>query len=500
MKKILFIVFVSTVILGTNIFAQNGDYDYLVKKIEKSNANLQNPQKTQNYKYWAQRAKLFMDAYSINSKYLSVGMNVSMLNLVGITESSPTPYYGKPISKQTEGDYEVWVYPRVKIYVKNNAVDHWVDTKPIDTLALEKAYEAYKKAIELDKKGKFVDKKSTKQELFELRNDLINKAADQYSNKNYKEATDLIGKALDLFQYPRLETDSTNIGTIYYYAGIFAYNAKQPDKAKEYFLKSIENNYEIGSCYQYVAQLYYEAKDSTAALKFLEDGATKYPQETKIIYSLIDYYTPRGEYDKAFKYIDKAIQMTPDLAVLYIVKANSYQKIFEGLQAKFFKLLKEADSLDQLAFRVRSNQTKHDEVIAEENDILNNKVPPAEKKMNEYFNNAVNAYKQGIEKEQNADYYYALSYMYYKTGVLNTVTSSNLRKLKKYIALLNDKSAKFFEQAKIYGEKAYQLNPKDTYTVDLLSKIYYRLKMYDKSTEMKKKYNELKAQSTSTTE
>jgi len=493
MKKILFIVFATIIISGTNSFAQNGDYDYLVKKIEKSNADLQNPKKTEKYKYWAKRAKLFMDAYTVNTKYLVAGMDVTSLNLIGITESSPTPYYGKPISKETDGDFTVWNYPRVKIYVKDNAIDHWEDTQPIDTSALLKSYEAYKKAIKLDAKGSYVKKRSTKEELLALRDAMTNKAVDYFTAQQYDKATEYIANVLDLFQYPRLETDSAEIGAVYYYAGIFAYNAKQPEKSKTYLLKAIENNYDIGTCYQYVAQIYYEENDSTSAIKFLEDGAVKYPQETKIIYSLIDYYAPRGEYDKAFEYIDKAIEMTPDLAVLYIVKASSYQKIYESLQDKYFKLLKNADSLDQLSFRVRNNPTEQKRVKAEENEILENQIPNLEKQLQEYFDNTIQSYKDGIAKEENADYYYAISFFYYKNGVLNTVNSSNLKKLGKYIKKLKDNSTTYFQEAKVYGEKAYDINPKDTYTLDLLSKIYYRLQMYDKSTKMKKEIADLKA-------
>ncbi len=488
MKKIFSVFLLSALMLFvTTSYAQNGDYELLKKKIAKSDEAIKDPKAKQKYQTWAKRGKLFLEAYTINTKYLTKGMDAKYLPFFGADNGNP-PYYGQPKSKSVEGDFEVWNYPRVKIYIKDGLIDHWEDLQPVDPDALEKSYEAYKKAIELDSKGKFKNKKSTMEDLQELRQYLFNKSVEYYSNQEFDKAEKYIEMAIDLFSYPRLKSDTlVDEGASYYYGGIFAYNAKDPEKAKEFFKKAIDNSYEIGACYQYIAQIMYEQKDTTAAVKMLEDAAQKYPEETKIIYSLIDYYTPRGEYDKAFKYIDKAIEMTPDMAVLYIVKGNAYEKIFEDLQKKYFALLKQADSLDQAAFRARNNKEKHDELIKERDDILNNQVPPLEKQVNEYFDNAIKAYKTGIEKEENADYYYTIAYFYFKTGVNDGVQASNLRKVKTYIEKLNKNYEDYLNEAKTYAEKAYNLNPDDKYTIDLLAKIYYRLKMYDKATEMRNK-------------
>jgi tetratricopeptide (TPR) repeat protein len=496
MKKTLSLLLILLLTSFGILSAQNNDAEIkaIKRRIQKSNEAIQNPKKSAKYKTWVKRANIFMDAYSANIKYLAVGAPANTIPLLGISENSTEPFFGKPQKIISNSKYDIWIYPKVKIYVKNGKIDHWIDLQPIDSNALIKAYKAYKKAIELDKKHSFVKRKSTKKALANLRELLMNKAVTYYYAKNNNEALNYIEKSIDLFQYPRTESDTLiKAGAYYYYAGIFAFGAKKLDKAKNYFLKAINEKYEIGNSYKYLAETLYKLNDSTQAVKLLEEGAQKFPQEPDIIYSLIDYYTPRGQYDKAFKYLDKAIKLAPNNAILYIVKGNSYEKIYENLQKDYFKLLNIADSLDKEAFKNRFNQDKEKEIKNQENEYLSKKIPAIENKMNENFKKAVENYKIGISKKQDPNYYYTISYNYYRTAILDITEASNLRKLTDYINKLEKQASEYLNIAKNYGEKAYQLNPHDTYTMDLLSKIYFRLRMYKKSSEMKKKINEEKA-------
>ncbi len=502
MKKTFYVLLVFFVAFKF-ISAQNNDADFKLyqKKITNSDKEIQDPKKNVKLTTWDKRGKLFLDAYSVNSKHLSPGLPATTLTFIGSSESDPSPFYGKPLTTSIEGEYEIWNYSKIKIYLvevddgtgkKVKIVEKWEDITVVDENALIKSYEAYKKAIELDVDGKYVNKKTTSVELAMLRENLMNNAVKLYYNENPAAAILDLEKAYDLLQYDKSTSDSV-YGAYAYYAGVFAYEAKEYQKAEKYFNVAIEKKFEIGISYQYLTQVLYDNGDSLKAIKILEEGVSKYPEEPKIIYSLIDYYTPKGEYEKAFEYIDKAILITPENSILYIVKGNAYNKIFEDFQIKYFTLLLAADSLDKAAFRERNNANEEKRLTQEKNDILSIQVPPIEKSMEEYANKTIEAYKEGVKiEEKNADYYYTIAYFYYKRFLSNNKYASNIRKLKEVIEKLTTQENTFLNLAKDFAEISYKYNDKDIYTIDLLSKLYYRLQMYDKSTEMKNKLAELK--------
>jgi len=74
--------------------------------------------------------------------------------------------------------------------------------------------------------------------------------------------------------------------------------------------------------------------------------------------------------------------------------------------------------------------------------------------------------------------------------LLHKTYASKIRKLKDVITKLDEDATKFLELSKKYGEKSLELNPQDIYTMEILSKVYYRLQMYDESEEMKEKIEE----------
>jgi len=500
MKK-LFSLFIAIIISTSFISAQNNDTDFeaLKKQIVKSDADIQNPKKNIKSATWVKRANIFIKAYTINFKYLAVGIEAYQIPL--LSGADGLPYYGAPLKDAyAEDNFTVYEYKRIKIYVDNstNRIDHWVETEVIDTLALDKAYDAYIKAIELDDKGTLASKKSTLEDLAFIREYLVNRAVDKYYAGQHEKAMDGLEKAIDLLKYKDPADTNKYAGSYYYYAGIFSYNAKQLETSLDYFKKSIENEYEIGTSYQYASQIYYELNDSTAAVKFLESGANKFPEETKIIYSLIDYYNPRGEFSSVFKYINKAIDMTKDNPnpVLYIVKGNAYERIFKTFEDKYFNLLFKADSLSKAAFRARTNPTEQKRINDEKDDILNNSVPQAKKEMLGYADSCIAAYNEAIavEKEdlKKADYEYSIALFYYNYGKdLKTNSSRISNNLSSVIAELDKESSEYLEKAKEHGEEAYNLNSKDRYTLSLMQRIYYNLGMTDKSDQMKKELNEL---------
>lgn len=496
MKKVI----LASLLIIFNFFAfsQNNDQDIknLKSQIEKSDKDLTNPKKEQDPNVWAKRAQIFIESFKVNSKFLAPGIESNSIPLLGISESSPQPFYGKPVTTEKTKDFEIWIYPRIKIYIDKTTqtVDHWQDLYVIDPKALDKAYDAYMKVKELDVAKKVLNKKNVKQNVAELRDLLMNRSIEKYNDTLYKAALEDLEKSIKIYNdFPRLENDTnTKIGAFYYYAGVFGYNAKEYSKALENFNKSIENNYEIGTCFQYIAQTYYEQNDSVKAEKVLLDAADKYPKEEKIIYILIDFYTPKGEYEKAFVYLDKAIQMSPDNAQLFFVQGNAYEKVYYTLEANYFKTLQKAENLDKEAFKNRNDVQKAKQFEQERDKVLNTEAVDAENKMNQYSQKAFNSYNKALTfNPKSVDFNYQIAYFNYTRAINYKNTSSSLLKLKEVSTKLENKSSEFLNEAKTYGEKAYDLDPNDIYTLRLLKNIYYRLQMTDKYNEINDKIKSL---------
>ncbi len=489
MKKIasLFLLFTLTF---TYVLAQNNDafVASLKKQIAKNDQLIKDPKKSQDYRVWAKRGKLMLEAYETNIKYVGPGVDAKILPLLGIEEGQA--YYGKPKEIQKKGDKEYWVYDKVTFIVKDGVVQGWIITKPVAEEPLLKAYEAFTKAVKLDPKGKFAQKNSTKRQIAKLRDYLRNAAIDLYINGNSKKALDYLEKAMDLYKYPRMKDDTTNMekGSLEYYAGVFAYNAGVYDKAEKYLKIAIDNNYEVGNSYVMLADILEKKGKDEEAAKLLEDGAQKHPTESKIIFALIDYYKPHGEYEKAFKYIDKAIELNPDMAILYLVKADAYNQIFDDLSKQYYNLLEKSDSLKKAAFRVRYQKKEHDRLLAEKENI-DKKVDSVESLMNKYFDLAVEWFNKGIEKDpKNPDAYYSLGALYYNRGmeVFKRAQKVPTAEAELYQKLINEYKG-YLKQALKQFEKAHELNPSDVQTMQNLSIIYYKLGMYDKHKEMKQK-------------
>lgn len=503
MKKTISLILILFFAIGFATAQNNDDaIESLKKQIEKSNKDIEHQKKSQKTSTWDKRGKLYMEAYGVNFKYLAVGLEASSIPLLGISESTPQAYYGKYEKSYVEDGLTVWEYKRIKIYINDEGkVEKWKEKEVSFPGALSKSYEAYMKAMELDTDDKYKNKKATMENIALLRENLMNVAVEAFYAEKYEPALNDIEKCIELYSYPKTDIDTfVDLGAYAYYAGIFAYNAQKTEKANKYFQMSIDNNYEIGTSYQYMAQTLFEAGDTTKAVQKLEEGAKKYPDEEKIIYSLIDYYTPKGEFEKAIAYIDKAIDMKPDNSVLYIVKGNAYAKVFETKEAEYYSLLKTADSLDKEAFKVRNDKAKQEPLLAKKNAILNNEVPIVENEMNKYGNLTVEAYNKGIEtisavekedKATTADYYYTVAYFYYKWAINCQTYASSIRKIKEHQTKLDENGEQYLQKSLANAEKSNKLKPDDIYTLDLLAKIYFRTGEREKSAEMKAKIDKL---------
>ena len=106
-------------------------------KLEKSNADIENPKKNTKAATWMVRSKVYFESLQAPTKNLFM----DLLDQVML----PTNMGGEPKSKTAE----YWEYPWVKVYFNGSKVKAWEQTKFVDENAGAVAIEALVKAYEL---------------------------------------------------------------------------------------------------------------------------------------------------------------------------------------------------------------------------------------------------------------------------------------------------------------------------------------------------------------
>jgi tetratricopeptide (TPR) repeat protein len=303
--------------------------------------------------------------------------------------------------------------------------------KKLSSDPLTVAYDSYMKALQLDDKDRF--SKSVKIKLTLLIGDLTNQAVAGFNEEAYEKAMKSFEQIMAIEQTPVYKAEDPNAvdTVIIFNAGLAAYNAKQYDKAIEYYKQAAKYKYNGAKTYSLIANSYFQKKDTAGALQVLQDGLKEYSDNGILLVEVINVYLNANKIDAAMKYLDIAIAQDPKNASYFFAQGTLYDKL-----------------------------QKPDE--------------------------ATTSYLKAIEyKEDYFDAYYNLGALYYNKGVkqvdvANLVPSSQPDKYE----LEKDKADIEFKKAIPYMEKAHEINPTDKFTLESLKTLYYRLKMLDKHAEI----------------
>ena len=296
---------------------------------------------------------------------------------------------------------------------------------------VEEAYKSYMKAIELDEKG---GNPGLKIKLLTFSNTLINVAVEAYTANDYAKATDYFEKKLAIDKTAMFKTDAAIDTAIMYNTGLAAMNAKQYEKAIMYFTDCAKYGYNGGSSYAQIISAYQQLGDTVKSVEIMKQAFEKYPDDQSINVQLINYYIMSGQPNEAISYLDKAIEKEKTNSSFYLAKGVAFDKL--GRQE-----------------------------------------------------DAIEVYKKAIEvKPDNADAYYNIGVIYFNRGVkqfdvANAVPPSDQARYEAE----KKKSDDEFVKAVPFLEKAVEYNPKDSYIMEQLKNLYFRLKMMDKYEALNKK-------------
>ncbi len=308
------------------------------------------------------------------------------------------------------------------------------EVKDLVVNPLSEALSSYKKALELDEKGRFEN--SSKVKLTLLTNDFTNQAVDAFEEQNYEKALESFENILEINEIDIIEQDNPGVvdTVIIFNAGLAAYNAEDYDKAIDYYGEAAEYGYNGARTYSLMANAYQLKGDTIGALEILQEGFEKYPADNNVLTSMIQIYLDLKKTEEAMRYLDLAIEQDPENATYYFAKGTLHETL---------------DQEDQ----------------------------------------AITAYEKAIER--NPDYFdanYNLGALYYNKGVQQIEVANNIptSENERYETELA-KADKWFKMALPYMEKCLELRPDDNMTMESLKNLYYRLQMMDKYNEMLEK-------------
>ncbi|NLB26647.1 MAG: tetratricopeptide repeat protein [Bacteroidales bacterium] len=302
---------------------------------------------------------------------------------------------------------------------------------------LTEAFNSYKKALELDDKGR--SNNSLKVKLTLLTNDLTNQAVKAFNDANYAKALTSFEQILDIQSLDIVKEDNPNaIDTvILYHAELAAYNSENYAKAINYYRESAKYEYGGAKTYGLIATAYQMNKDTVGALGALQEGFEKYPNDNVILTSMIQLYLDLKKTEDAMKYLDMAIKQDPDNATFHFAQGTLYEKI---------------DQMD----------------------------------------NAVTSYTKAINSDKEFfNAYYNLGALYYNEGVkqidvANTIPTSDNTRYQAELA----KADEWFKKSLPYMEKCHELDATDKMTMESLKNLYYRLKDMDNYNKMLEKLDQ----------
>ena len=288
MKKLFLVLAIAASLQAFDAQAQVKSPAAALSAVQKAEATTQNAKQAAKAATWVKYADALMDAYEAPKGNFWLGMSRQEIDMLGGGE--------KPSAEQAVDvagrQMTKLVYSNKNLYLNENGQLEVIEVSaPLVDDALTKAFDAYKKAAELDTKG-----------------------------QKTKDISEGLAKVSTAF-------------TDVYNAGFTAMNAGENERAKLFFEQCLVYDYygAEGEVYSRLADIAQQAGDTAAGKEYLEEGFTKFPQSQTILVGLINYYITSGENtDRLFGLLDEAKKNEPNNASLYYVEGNIHEQLGDG--------------------------------------------------------------------------------------------------------------------------------------------------------------------------
>lgn len=300
---------------GIGLTVEKVNPDKLRAAIAKSDAEIADPKKNVKSATWIKRGEAFVDADAKPVNGLFAGLDESTLKLTFGEVTPETAMVG-------DTEYMAYTYEHFKAYVKDGKVDYYVPVTVVVPDALDKAYDAFAKAYDMDAKTE----KKVNTGMINIRNKSIEYGGTRYAFKDYKAAADNFRRAYRASIHPALnQTDTLSL----FYAGFLGTIAGDYQTALQDLNKAIDLGYGAdGETYYYKFHCLYNLGDHKGALETLKHAVTLYPNNESILEGLMTLYAS-GDEDPSelVPLVLNAIDQNPTNPGLYQGLARVYDKL-----------------------------------------------------------------------------------------------------------------------------------------------------------------------------
>lgn len=317
MKKFLLIISALTLVLTAGAQTKES----VIKGIEKAQATAENPKKATNPTTWIKLADAYVDAYTFSQGGVWIGAQAMEAKLV----LKGQQVLSSEVKNYSGADYTVDTYEDKALYYNAQGLLEVIQIlKPVVDQPLEKAYDAYIKAYEVDVKGS--KKEDIAEKLIALRDKYINEAMGAYTIGDIKTANQYFESSLKVYDNPVVErVDSM----IVYYTAVTFNMLEDKENAAKYFNKCKEINYhQEGDVFSALAEIYKAQGDVEKAKAILNEGFAVYPTSQGILVSLINIYLETNDDpNKVLELIRTAQNNEPTNASLHYAEGNVYKNL-----------------------------------------------------------------------------------------------------------------------------------------------------------------------------
>ncbi len=425
MKKIL-LTMLGVALIAAPVSAQRVDVAKLRAAIAKSDTEIADAKKAAKAAAWLTRGQVFLDAEQQPVANIYVGMPLNVLELSYGT-TAPT--------QETVGgqEYSVYTYQHAKAYVTNGMVEFFVPVTVIDPAALDKSYDAFAKAYELDAKSA----KKVGDGMNSIHTRSFENGGAFYSLGDFKAASVNFRRAYRASSHPA----SAAIDTLaLFYAGMTARYAEDFTTSLEDLDKAISMGYEAGGdIYSLKFQDLYNLDRREESLEALTTGITRFPGNEELLDMIMRYYAENdGDPTSLIPMVQDAINKNPNNPNLYQGLARVYDKLGQ----------------------------------------IDNAIDAAKKAVSLAPNDFASNYIEGLFTIKKGDE---------MVVELSQQSITSPTQYQQALSLVNDA----FRSAIAPLERAYAANPSEPSTVELLKSVTFRLREEPGMTEKYEKYNAL---------
>ena len=173
-------------------------------------------------------------------------------------------------------------------------------------------------------------------------------AQDMTDSKDYAGAYNSFKSGMDIHEALKAAGQKGNLdkpedyNRQLYLTGLLAGYAGKDKEALPIYEKMMATNQDSMFVYSALYKMKKEAGDKEGAMRILEQGRKRYPEETTLLFAEINYYLEAGKMDMLIEKLKEGIQREPKNASLYFTLGNVYDNLSQKDSTKAEEYVKES--------------------------------------------------------------------------------------------------------------------------------------------------------------